>query len=387
VLDNFLVHEFRPLFLTAQGIGPFQETPYVIDFTDSEDQPCNFFLLLSENGRGKTLLMEVMVSLMGQFEQKYPKALGHEEIDNGLGSAQWDFFVRLYREGGDESFVLSLAAGKGHPWQLNDWDQTRLEKYGVKSRSIFALQRHASGRFSDFGIKEDERIADLLAAFQAQSNQSPQAFEGDPLTLPTLIHFSSYRDIPKVTDQDRGIMQPKAWGYRVAHTFDRESQGWQDSLDNLLVWLSWLNDERYQQAIDTINQRVFSGTNKFLKGVRKQPPEAVVMNEGHTHRLDRLSSGEKSLVQLYLRTGIHMTRNTLLLIDEMDVHLHVKWQHRILKLLKQMAKDHAGLTIITSTHAGELIPAFAHDIPEKGLLKGGEIIEHGLNLTEEMECD
>lgn len=373
MLDNFLVQEFRPLFLTVQGIGPFQESPYVVDFTDSEDQPCNFFLLLSENGRGKTILMEVMASLMRQFEHTEAGALGYEEIDNGSGRAQWDFFVRLYREGRDERFVLSLAAGSGRPWALSDWGEERLQKYGVESHCTFATQRHASGRFSHFG-HDDERVADLLAAFRAQNNQSPQAFEYDPLTLPTLIHFSSYRDIPRVTDQDRGIMQPKAWGYQVVHSFDRESRGWRDSLDNLLVWLNWLDDGRYKQAIDTINQRVFDGTGKFLKGVRKQPPEAVMVNDGHAHRLDRLSSGEKSLVQLYLRTGIHMTRNTLLLIDEMDVHLHSKWQHQTLNLLKQMAKDHAGLTIIASTHARELIPAFAHDIPEKGLRKGGELI-------------
>lgn len=103
-----------------------------------------------------------------------------------------------------------------------------------------------------------------------------------------------------------------------------------------------------------------------------------MVNDGYSHRLDRLSSGEKSLVQLYLRTGIHMTRNTILLIDELDVHLHSKWQHDLLNMLKQMAKNHPCLTIITSSHARELIPAFGHDIPEQGLRKGGHIIEEGI---------
>jgi hypothetical protein len=43
-----------------------------------------------------------------------------------------------------------------------------------------------------------------------------------------------------------------------------------------------------------------------------------------------------------------------------------------------MAKDHPGLTIISSSHARELIPAFGHDVYEEGLRKGGEIIQEGL---------
>jgi hypothetical protein len=208
--------------------------------------------------------------------------------------------------------------------------------------------------------------------------EAPAVFEDDPLTLPTLLCFSAYRDIARVTEGDRGIMQPGSWGYRPIQRFGQESRGWKDSLDNMLVWLSWLDDGRYEQAIQTINERVFAGKTKFLRGVRKDPPQAIVDNGGHRHRLDRLSSGEKSLVQIYLRAGVHMTRSTILLIDEMDIHLHSKWQHRLLNVLKQMAKEHPGLTIIASSHARELIPAFGHDISEEGLRKGGEIIEDGL---------
>jgi energy-coupling factor transporter ATP-binding protein EcfA2 len=377
IRDNFLVHEFRPLFLTVEGVGPFQETPFELDFTDADGEPCNFYLLLSQNGRGKTTLLELMVALMGLLEQREPHDIGFEDIDTGKGRAQWDLFVRLHRDGQEESIVLSLAAGAGEPWTLRPWGEHQLQRYGADHWCPFGHQRHPSGRLERFGASENQ-VKDLLAAIQAQQNAASEAFDDDPLTLPTLLYFSAYRDIGRITEGDRGIVQPTTWGYQVTHRFDRESHGWKDSLDNLLVWLKWLDDGRYEQAIKIINERVFRGKTKFLKGVRKDPPQAVVDNSGHIHRLDRLSGGEKSLVQLYLRTGIHMTRNTLLLIDEMDVHLHSQWQHRLLNLLKQMAKDHPGLTIISSSHARELIPAFGHDVYEEGLRKGGEIIQEGL---------
>jgi hypothetical protein len=72
IQDNFLVYEFRPLFLTVEGIGPFQEQPYTLDFTDANDEPCNFFLLLSQNARGKTTLLELMTALNGAVGTKNP---------------------------------------------------------------------------------------------------------------------------------------------------------------------------------------------------------------------------------------------------------------------------------------------------------------------------
>jgi energy-coupling factor transporter ATP-binding protein EcfA2 len=375
--DNFLVLDFRPLFLTVEGVGPFREAPFELDFTDANGEPCNFFLLMSQNGRGKTTLLEVMAALMGLLERREPALIGFEDLDNGDGRAQWDLLALLCRDGREETLVISLAAGCDDPWMLKPWGEGLLRSYKADHWCPFGLQRHTSGRLEAFG-ETDERVQDLLAAIRAHMSDAPAVFEDDPLSIPTLLSFSAYRDIARVTEGDRGIMQPGAWGYRPVQRFGQESRGWKDSLDNLLVWLSWLDDGRYELALKTINERVFAGGTKFLRGVRKDPPQAVVENGTHRHRLDRLSSGEKSLVQVYLRTGVHMTRSTILVIDEMDIHLHSKWQHRMLNILKQMAKDHPGLTIIASSHARELIPAFAHDIAEPGLRKAGEIIEAGL---------
>jgi predicted ATP-dependent endonuclease of OLD family len=110
--------------------------------------------------------------------------------------------------------------------------------------------------------------------------------------------------------------------------------------------------------------------------------ELIMINDGSEHRLDRLSSGEKSLVQLFLRIGGHMTLNTIVLIDELEVHLHPNMQHRLLKILKQLAIDNPGLTIISTTHSREILRAFAHEIEEKGLVKGGHIISADFNVSE-----
>jgi hypothetical protein len=52
-MSDMTVYEFQPLWLTMDRVGPFQSTPYEIDFTDEQDRPCNIFLLMSENGRAR----------------------------------------------------------------------------------------------------------------------------------------------------------------------------------------------------------------------------------------------------------------------------------------------------------------------------------------------
>lgn len=143
-----------------------------------------------------------------------------------------------------------------------------------------------------------------------------------------------------------------------------------------------MDDGRFEDAVAAINERVFKvGDRKLfagkkLKGVRKEPPEAIIEAEGLEHRLDRLSSGEKSLVQLYLRLGAHMTRNTILLIDEPEVHLHRNWQYETLFALLNLAKSHfPNFNVYMATHSERMMKAFALNVVEENLRKGAYIIE------------
>jgi predicted ATPase len=161
-----------------------------------------------------------------------------------------------------------------------------------------------------------------------------------------------------------------------------EGREWRDSLDNLLVWLKWMDDGRFEAAVAAINGRVFKVgdkklfAGKTLKGVRKEPPEAIIEADGLEHRLDRLSSGEKSLVQLYLRLGAHMTRNTILFIDEPEVHLHRNWQYETLFTLLELAKSHfPNVSVYMATHSERMMKAFGLNIAEENLRKGAYIIE------------
>jgi len=380
-MSDLTVYEFQPLWLTLDRVGPFQGTPYEIDFTDEQDRPCNIFLLMSENGRGKTTVLDCMALLMRQFGESDPQRFGQEDLDEGYGRVQLDVLTRIYWQGADRRIVLSLLAGAiGEDTFLKVWDNSDLDLYGAQQWHRTGFRQRAAGCLVEIDL-HDELVQDLRHTLIDSTRLAPEAYANSTLSLPTALFFPAYRDIPPVLEyQGRPIIQPDHWGYRSAQEFAAHGTHWTASLDNLLVWLAWLSNGSFESAVKTVNDTVFGKSpDKFLApDIRRVPPEAIVHSAGKTHRLDRLSSGEKNLVQLFLRIGAHGTRNTWVLVDELDVHLHVRWQHKALNLMKAQVRQQPGTTVIAATHSVEILEAFPMDIREEGLIKGGWIIEEDL---------
>jgi len=380
---NVSVELFAPLFLSIDRVGPFQDRMEVFDFTDSNDEPCNVYLMVSKNGRGKTTVMELMAAMMDMLGKVESDGVGIEDLDRGLGRAQWDIKVTLNTGGQKETVILSMVAGlMGEEAALKFWSPDELLTHGATAWHRFGFVRATKGARTSMVGRSDRWVTNFNAFIDSSRGDRLTSFDGDALTYPTLIYFSAYRNIVRLDATERAIVAPRDWNYQPVHVFDIEGQDWRSSLDNLLVWLKWLDDGRFEAAVQAINERVFKvgdpllDSGKRLKGVRKEPPEAVVVSGAQEHRLDKLSSGEKSLVQLYLRLGAHMTHNTIVLVDEPEVHLHRNLQYETLfELFRLAKKNYPRVSVFMATHSERLMKAFAMDQVEENLVKGAYIIE------------
>ncbi|MBT9096908.1 AAA family ATPase [Methylovulum psychrotolerans] len=390
------IYEFKPLFLTLDKIGPFQNG-YTIDFTDDNDRPSNFFMMVSPNGLGKTTALEVFSCLTTLLDKKVIDSYGHEDLDKRGGRAQLDFRAKLRWQGRDVSVVLSILAGAlSEGACLKSWQAEQLQAYNAASWHPTGFFSPVVGGYETIASNSDTLLQDLLAAMNAAAETVPEEnFLQPSFHLPTVLYFSAYRDIPypnndndddipystKVAGQ-RNIAAPNHWHYQPLHSFEAHTAYWQNSLDNLLVWLKWLDNGSFEKAQALINELLFVETPKLLKGVRRNPPEAIIdAGNDQTHRLDRLSSGEKSLAYLFLRIGAHATSNTIILIDEMDIHLHIRWQHRLYNALEKLVADNPGFTVIMTTHSVEILRRFTAAMGQERdkLFLAGELIETDLS--------
>lgn len=289
--SDFTLYDFQPLYLTLEGVGPFNE-PYEIKLTDPDHVPCNFYLMVAANGFGKTTVLETLTALMGVIGEESPREIGQEDLDSGRGRAQLDVLVRAHWEGRDHRFVLSILAGKvTEDLSLKVWDEELLDRHQAEQWLRCGFHLRAPGSLRPFRSHKEGFVADFLAALAVGRLQSPSGFEQGLFHLPTALYFSAYRDIPPIRPEPsavfhplleaagiwmpaerRFVTQPDHWRYRTVHRFLPHNQRWTYSLDNLLVWLRWLDDGRFERARDIINQRVFKEGTKALVDVSRDPP-------------------------------------------------------------------------------------------------------------------
>ena len=382
--EHFSVTGFRPVCLTVDKIGPFQDKIHTFDFTDKNNDPCDFYLFVSPNGGGKTTLLELMADMMRMLGRDSLGEFGIEALDAGDGRAQLDILLQVEENGVGQTVIFSIVAGNmNEDESLKNWFDDELNRLGAEAWHRFGFVKLPpdSKPLPEFFDKITAIngvslfIPDFINHLHRQIGTRPQESQRTDFTWPALLYFPASRDIKKTNEAERAIKEPSGWGYQTAKRFGGAGRQWTDSPDNLLVWLKWLDDGRLERAMEIVNDMLFREGEKKLTRVRKDPPEAIIESAGNQHRLDQLSSGEKSLLQICLRVAAHMTKNSILLIDEMDVHLHSKWRHRLLNWLKDMARTYPGLTIIATTHSREVMNSFAFDIEEEGLKKGGFFIE------------
>ena len=381
-MDNsFILTEFVPLGLTLERIGPFQDRVEYFDFRDEPGEPSNYFLFLSGNGRGKTHILETMAALMGVLgnHPEHPaNAFGFEPLDMGEGRAQLDFRASYASEGASHTIVFSIFGGKAEseiwfkPWTQDMLLEVRADRW----HNVSVIRRGTSDfRWAGMG---DNWSKDFVSWIADSVGENVEAFASSPLSAPTMIYFPAYRDIVKLPQSEhRAIEPPSDWNYRPLHVFRQEGRSWTESLDNLLVWMLWLDDGRYDAALEFVNEFMFADSDKELLGIpNRNELVAKVRTLGSIpYRLDQLSSGEKSLMQIFLRVGAHMTRNTILIIDEVDAHLHTQWRSRISLRLKEMLRRNEGLSVYLASHAMEIIDSLAIEVDEPNLRKSAAILE------------
>lgn len=377
-MTQLTISGLKPLRLTLDRVGPFQEQTRTIDFfgptteDGSERAPANLFMLLAKNAYGKTTILE---SIFGLFGLLGNPQTGRFTGTGFRGAAQLDLRATWTLDGKAASVLLSLWTGSIQP--LVSWDDpVQLEDFAAVNvwarLGIFWTPGGAG-----FYEQSDDLGAVFWRAVQQDIGQPPAGLFGAAGEMPTVLFFPADRSLV-APDPTRAVQRPASWGYQPAQCFCTDGPAWDASIDNLLVWLDWVNDTRLEGLLDYINPLVFQEREKRIRPPDRELLTTFISTHTGQHELQALSHGERALLQLFVRTAAHMTRNTLLLIDEVEIHLHSVWMNRMFQALKALAAGNERLTILFSTHNRELMKVFDHTRLEPRLVKGGHLIEDEL---------
>lgn len=123
------------------------------------------------------------------------------------------------------------------------------------------------------------------------------------------------------------------------------------------------------EAIEAAVQQFLPGFSN-LRPTKSGPSQLLIDHDGTTLNLRQLSDGERSVLVLVLDIARRLTQanpslddpiseaEAVILIDEIDLHLHPQWQR---KIVRDLARTFPNCQFIASTHSPQVIGEVPHD--------------------------
>jgi len=136
--------------------------------------------------------------------------------------------------------------------------------------------------------------------------------------------------------------------------------------------------EHYQHALKKIGEFIFDVSSLNVSfSLKRKPLEVVAIVDGQEMRFEVLPEGLKSIISwvadLSLRLeaitwkekGDIFSQPVILFLDEVDIHLHPKWQRRILPAIQKLLPE---AQVFVSTHSpfvvGSVEDAWVYRLPD-----------------------
>ena len=294
-----------------------------------------FNLVVGDNGAGKTTVLEALAACVSEYVRacaRGPDVRPFKKDAIRIGAASLDVECGFVGNGSSYRFVLHRHRG---------------QKGGKKE---FIGNQPAGG-----AGKEDGSGAGAGCAARAES-------EGRPLG----VLYSTARAVPR--ERPPRSLRARSVAYKDALR-DREV-----GLGYFASWLSMkqsIDVERNQQVLTAVQ----SAVRRFLPGYDNlrlsgaDDPVLLIDRRRETLAVRHLSHGERGILAVVLdltwRMG-HLNSEltdpageagAIVLIDEIDLHLHPKWQRQI---VHKLTETFPRCQFIATTHSPQVIGEVEH---------------------------
>lgn len=306
------------------------------------DSTKNVVILLGDNGFGKTTILDAMATIMAPYSAQFP----------GIADYQLsDLDVHINRQGRRAKFLTVEA-------ELSD--------NGIVMRSVRYRKGTQTPPKANYEQMKQMAIAKKNAILAGEQN----------VELPLFAYYGTGRGQFQVPERRRGFQQAfERWDcYKSAinpETDFKRFFGWFDLMED-------------QERRDREKLRDFNYKSPVLNAVRRALSEIVtsyrnprietrplrfimdrVDQDGSTHelRIEQLSEGYKIVIAMVADLAARMAEANpdmdnplnstgIVLVDEVDLHLHPRWQRDI---LSQLAKVFPNIQFVVSTHSPVIV--------------------------------
>jgi predicted ATP-binding protein involved in virulence len=314
---------------------------YELEFSD------RFTLLIGDNGSGKTAILDTLVLAFSEFLEGFPRNIQPTDL-------------RIFSE--DDIRYVSLSMGQ-NPIRERGNDVLSLNLEGIVNQ-----ERLRWILFDRFGPKYISGVTEIASEL-AEKISSPDTL------LPLLAYYGTGRLWRKIDNDEIETLSPdsRLLGYR-------DCLNPASNLEQLFRWfktqeLAALQKKVRRHVLEAVRETIVSmipdaehawwdvDWNELLVRVSIQgKPQTIpfhLLSDGYRNMIGMVADIAYRMATLNPQLEADVIKQTegMVLIDEIDLHLHPKWQKQVVgRLLDTFPK----IQFVASSHSPFIIQSLYH---------------------------
>ncbi len=290
------------------------------------------------NGTGKSTILSAII---------YLNRVWINRLNPSQGKAFMTFSDDLITIGQSQLLIQGLVEIEGMPYSL-----LRIHERSKKNQRKGLLSYH-SGKYAKF-------TEDFEHSF----------LQDETTNMPIFAYYGTNRSVLDIPDR-----------IRTKHDFDKLS-ALERAIENKLdfrTFFEWYREREAHEVIETRESNDLNYYDPLLKCVRnaieamignvtnlrikRNPVRMVVDKSGKEIRVDLLSDGEKCTLAMFgdlarrlalANPGLEnpLEGRGIVLIDEIELHMHPSWQRKVLRVLRDTFPN---IQFIVTTHSPQIL--------------------------------
>jgi len=368
-------------------------------------------MLTGHNGSGKTSFLLGLYNTIGSINERHPQTVAL------MGNRSWgfeieiedDLFYEKYKEEFTKLFIpkKQLKINVRHiACESNNslLDQNKLQTYvstdpikkslensfiEFKNR-INNTDKNIHGNFYSLPKDESERIEVSMMSLKFENSQKTTTIQAKyrdeiksnlnylpcVLLINEQIYFNTTNNEPKslkLYNNEANNLDKTT--YLVLNQLSKEilkgGQNHKDYLDDLFSKekdlnkikkdiQDFLSKKNYTKDINDLILKLNTFLNLTEKSAHISEDGFIFLKEGgEVINWYQCSKGEKNLIVLIVLAFLNKNKNTIFILDEPDLSMHIEWQELLIPTLLEICPNNQ---FFISTHSPSLIPDYRDNI-------------------------